>query len=328
MSEPVVAVIGCGNIGSRHLQGLARLDRPARIVGCDPLADSRQLSATRFAQMNPGPHLDVSFCESLEDLPDRIDLAIVATSTPPRRAITEALVARRDVKALILEKFLFQSHADHIAVGDLLADRRIPTWVNTPRRAWPVYRQLAADLAGTGGVSIAVEFGRANGLGTNAIHMIDLAAFLTGQSGGFDLDGRRLTPVEGVSRHAGLLDFGGVLTGVSADGHLVSIRGRPGSTEPHVVTILAEDRRLVINEVQQKAYVATAASAWAPVEQPFPIVNQSSLTGEFAAAIFDRGEAPLPGFAESARLHRQCLAAFLQATGRDPADLEAKVAVT
>lgn len=273
------------------------------------------LARTRFAEALPPDRLVFELVGNLDDLPSRVDLAIVSTGAGPRRSIVEALVAGREISALLLEKFLFQKLEDYPAVGSLLASKGIPTFVNTPRRAWPAYRALAEEFAGDGVMSISVELNRTNGLATNAIHFIDLAAFLTGAKGGFECDGGRLIPFEEVSRHVGAVEFGGVMTAFSSRGDFLSIRGRTESASPHFISITSNSRRAVIHEIAQQAFIADMASGFSPQMREFPIVRQSSLTGDLAAAILDRGSSPLPSYNESANLHLQCLRAFLTALG-------------
>lgn len=325
---PVIAVIGCGNIGSRHLQGLARLTHAAAVYAVDPVETSRKLSAERVTEIGPRNDVSFSFHPGMDTLPENIDLAIVATGSGPRRALTERLLGSRKVTGLILEKFLFRNHADHIAVADLIAAKQVPTWVNTPRRAWPVYRALAAELQAQGPLTIAVELGRTNPLGTNAIHFIDLAAYLAGPSVRFELDGRGLKPQTEASRHKDGLEFSGVLTGRSERGDALVVTSRLDSTAPHLIVIHARDRRLVIDEAREKVLVANTDNTWTMTPDAFPIVRQSSLTNEFAESVVAGAQPPLPDYAESARLHRQCLSAFLQAMGRDPQALDAVVPVT
>jgi predicted dehydrogenase len=310
-----IGVIGCGNIGSRHLQGLARMTAAAAVHVCDPNAASRALAEARIAEMQPGPHLSFTFHDALASMPNHIGLAIVATGAQPRRAVIETLLASKNVGALLLEKFLFQSLDDHAAVESLLAQRGVPAWVNTPRRAWPSYQSLKRDIAAGGPLTICVEFGRAHGLATNAIHFIDLAAFVTEETGGFELDGRLLRPIAEASRHVGALEFSGVMTGASARGDVLTLRGRPDSAGPHTITLVSEAGRFLIFETQQKMLVSRAAAPLEIETLAFPILLQSALTGAVAEDIVAGRQPDLPLFAESSRLHRQCLSAFLEALG-------------
>lgn len=314
-AERNIAVVGCGNIGSRHLQGLTSFGRPARIWAVEPDAAALDLSRRRVAEMSADDRLSFEFCESPSALPTHLDLVVVATSAGVRRAVATRVMDGREIGALILEKFLFQSIADLDEFGDLLARRGIPAFVNTPRRAWPIYSELRKEL-GDAPFTMVVDLNRTNGLATNAIHFLDLVAFLSGCGGEMTLDGRDLRPVEGVSRHAGAVDFHGTLRGVTATGCDFVLNGRIDGNAPHAIALLSRDKRILIAETLQKAWVADGASGWSPGERAFPIMRQSELTGRIAAEIFDGGTTSLPGYAESAKLHRLNLEVFLQAMGK------------
>ncbi|MCI4662841.1 MAG: Gfo/Idh/MocA family oxidoreductase [Neomegalonema sp.] len=323
-----ICVVGCGNIGSRHLQALARLTGPAEIFCVDPSEAARTLSAERVAQIEPGEGLRWHWLESFDGVPNALDVAVIATGAGPRRMLTEALLAHASVKALLLEKFLFQRHEDYAAVGALLADKGVAAWVNTPRRVWPGWQAIKARLVSPGPITLTVEIGKRNGLASNAIHFIDLAAYLSAGSEGFALRGDRLAPVEGVSRHEGQLEFGGTLYGFSPSGDCLSLRGRPDHEAPHTITLLAPDLRAVVDEGGQKARIASAASNWQLVEEDFALLYQSALTNGFVEAVQEGRDPGLPSFAESAMLHQACMGAFLEAIGLDPQDPAALCRVT
>src|SRR5688500_5671616 len=110
-----VLLVGAGALGSRYLQGLAKLDGASiRVVEPDPKAV--EVARQRFAEVGGDPGALVS----LPAIEGRADLAIVATSSGPRRAIVERLL-QDPPGALLLEKFLFQREEDYAAVGEALA---------------------------------------------------------------------------------------------------------------------------------------------------------------------------------------------------------------
>ncbi|HRE20329.1 MAG TPA: hypothetical protein PKW21_04770, partial [Rhabdaerophilum sp.] len=71
----VIALVGAGNIGSRHLQGLAlsRLDADIHIV--EPNEAAASLATERLAQVKAGANLRFSFHRALNDLPPVLDVA-------------------------------------------------------------------------------------------------------------------------------------------------------------------------------------------------------------------------------------------------------------
>jgi len=170
---PEILVVGGGNIGSRHVQGLARATRPLAITVTDPNPDSLKLAADRFAEAPKAADHKLALAASLDAAPAVADVCIVATPAGPRPQIVERIARERRARFLILEKFLFQARADYGAAERALAEAGIPAWVNCPRPMWPSYRQARAEIAGDGPVALHVVAGRAAALATNAIHFLD-----------------------------------------------------------------------------------------------------------------------------------------------------------
>lgn len=135
-----VAVIGAGNIGSRHLQGLtlSRIPLDVHVIEKSPAAVA--LSRERFddaAKANASSDIRCDWLQDIGDLPQDLDVAIIATGAAQRRAVLEELLAHASVRFLILEKFLFQRREDYTLVSELLDEKNVKAFVNTPRRSWP-----------------------------------------------------------------------------------------------------------------------------------------------------------------------------------------------
>ena len=100
---------------------------------------------------------------------------------PPIRAqVVKALLTKK-IGYLILEKVLFQDVASYYEIKDLLQLHAIPCWVNLPRRIFPFYQKLHAHLLPGKKFTMAVEGGNW-GLGCNALHFLDLFAYLCNSS--------------------------------------------------------------------------------------------------------------------------------------------------
>ena len=179
MTEAVVTVVGCGNIGSRALQALAQLAQPATIHAVDPALAALARARERIAELGSAARARIVYADSVRALPEIIDLALVATCADTRRETVEALLERARVRYLVLEKFLFQRAEDYAAVGARLAASGARCWVNLVRRAWPGYRALRHQLGGERRVEMQA-WGPDFRLASNAIHYVDIYAFLTG----------------------------------------------------------------------------------------------------------------------------------------------------
>ena len=108
-----IAIIGAGQLGSRHLQALVNLKLPKKIFVVDTSGESLRTSAQRWKEVE-GRQDQVDFFPSIEKLPSEIDLAIIATSSAMRRPVIEQLVDHSRITFMILEKFLFQTEKDFI----------------------------------------------------------------------------------------------------------------------------------------------------------------------------------------------------------------------
>lgn len=312
-----VAVIGGGAIGSRHVQGLARLTRPTRIHAVDPSEAARALCARRFGETTQGPDVVLSLLGDARDLPERLDFAVVATPAAVRLDALEALLGGRRVGRVVLEKFLFPRRVDYVRAESLIEAAGVEAFVNTPRRLWPGYAALRARLDGRGPVSVSVETSRRNGLASNAIHFLDLAAYLGAVEGGFRLSGAGLEPRPDAARRGAAIEFAGLLEGRSAAGDVFSHRSLLDDDRPHSLVIRARGFHAEIDEIGGSISVISDSEATdKPYRSAFAPVMQSALTHKTMEVPADA--AGLPTYAASALLHRQCLEAFLEAMKADP----------
>lgn len=284
-------------MGSRHMQSLARLGRPARIYVVDPSAESLKRAQARWIETGPSPEISIEFLSRIDKLPGVLDAAIVATDASSREAVVEALIRGRRVSGLILEKVLFQDPESLSRVERSLASAGIRAWVNCGRRVWPVYQQIQKQFSGRT-LNIRVE-GEGWGLACNAIHFLDLAAFLTGNPD-FEISTQGLSGQSLPSKRQGIVEFSGVLESRGGGHHVALVcKEGPGywfsimiSAPGMSVTLLEEEGRLQWGDQTTSTF-----------EVPF----QSRLTHLVVKDILDRGDCGLTSYQESVRIHRPFL---------------------
>lgn len=305
-----IAIIGAGQLGSRHLQSLTLLGGAAEIQVVDPNAASRETAAQRFAEVasrNPG--VKASFHASISDLTGVFDIAIVAANSDVRRQVIEQLLAHCLVNNLILEKVLFQRLEDYDYVEALLKTHSVKAWVNCPRREWPFYRGLKKRLAGKRLYEVNVG-GSSWGLGCNAIHLIDLIAFLT-ENSEYTLSPEFLDTHIVASKRPGFIEFTGVLNGKFADGPCFSIASYAEGNIPEFFAITGDGFRLLIIEAEKNMLFSSAEEKWQWKEETFDVPYQSNLTNLVVERILKAGECDLPTLNESALLHKPVIAGLL-----------------
>lgn len=310
-----LAIVGLGQIGSRHLQALSRLDRPSTIYAIDPSERSLDTARQRFEEAAGVKTLArVVYTTKIDSLPERLDVVVVATNADVRRMIVEELLATRIVQNLLLEKILFQSTVDIAAVGELLTRRGVACWVNCPMRMVPFYRALKRELADAKAKSIHFSVsGSQIGIGCNAIHYLDLLAFLSSDSS-YTLDGSQLHPGVIPSKRKGFIEFTGTLRGQGSDGTDFSLTSFTDGRAPLVVSIVCDALHCVVREEERRCWVARRSQDWKWMDEPFEMAYQSQITQLAVQRMLDSGEVELPTYDESSLLHSALLEVFVNHT--------------
>jgi hypothetical protein len=172
-----IALIGSGELGSRHLQSLVGIHN-ANITVVEPSSTSVEITRQRILDLNLIKFSDVSFVDDIKKLPTEVDFVVVATGAAPRLSILKSLLNHTSVKYLLLEKVLFQSIEDYAEAKKLIDSNNVKVWVNCPRRMFEFYAILKLKLNNANPLVMKVN-GGCWGLACNAIHFIDIFSFLT-----------------------------------------------------------------------------------------------------------------------------------------------------
>ncbi len=304
-----LAIIGAGQIGSRHLQALAQLNRPTQIQLVDPSPESLERARERFDQIQGNGLVKLKALTDLRDLSSPIDLAIIATAANVRRSVIERLLHEKSVSHLILEKVVFQSESDFLAVAALLVQKKIKAWVNCPFRMWPGYQKIASQQPKNLQFHVS---GSQWGLACNSIHYLDVFSFLT-KTVPMTLSIEKLDEGSIPSKRQGFMEMTGTLTGATENGSFSLTSWREGSA-PVVVHMATEEFQYTVREDLGRAWVAkrelSPQLSWAICEEAFQTPFQSQLTHLAVQEILDHGTSSLPDYAASSKIHTPLLRAI------------------
>lgn len=306
-----VLLIGAGNIGSRHLQGLRLVQTPLEIRVIDPSVEAQERAEKLFHKVEAEHQFNgnLTFAESLPQ-DESFDIAIVATSAGVRRSITEQLLEGNEINYLVLEKFLFQSLKDYDAIASLLEEKKVPAFVNCPRRLFPFYRELKEILESEEG---PLEFhfsGTDWGLACNSVHRIDLFAFLTGHSD-FDINVSGLQDRIVSSKREGYVEFYGRVEASTPRGDKMVVSSFSEGNAPNLQVINTPNRRYIISEKQRFMHLSTAANNWDWSLNEFAMPFQSQLTNIFVEQLLKTESCDLTSYEESSKHHKAALSGML-----------------
>jgi len=289
-----VVIIGAGQLGSRHLQGIAQSEIAIDIEIVEPFETSRKIAEERYYEIENRNNINsINFYSSINELSDNLDLVIVATGANVRFKVVSELLEKKNVENLVLEKVLFQQIDEYEKTDKLLAETNTKCWVNHPRRMFPVYSKLKELLDGSTQISYNFQGGNW-GLGCNGLHFIDHLAFLV-NSTNIEINNSQLDNKIYESWRAGFVEFNGLLSG-KIDSNAQSA--------PLVFTIVSDKVVAKIFEEEGKIELQLKENNWQKeVMEEKVIYFQSELSQVIVSDLLVNKSTLLPTYKESQELH-------------------------
>ena len=202
------------------------------------------------------------------------------------------------IENIIFEKVAFQSSKEFERADVLLRKNNIDSWINCPRRAWPIYNELRNLLREKEDLSIILKGGDW-GLACNSIHFIDLIEWLTSSEiCGIKID--ELDPEILDSKRKGFIELSGKLkvnfTGQNEMHLLSDIK----STKVPEIEIYGKSFKVSINESLGKLLIEEGKKSQLI---DFKVPYQSQLSNRISEDILLKQTVLLPSFEESMRQH-------------------------
>ncbi len=306
-----IALIGAGQLGSRHLQGLKKINLPVNIEVVDPNEESLLIAKERYKEIGDNENIkNIKFINSIENLNENIDLCIIATNSNVRAFATYQIIQKKKVKAIIFEKVLFQKIADYELIKSLLRKNNIKAWINCPRRLFPDYAEIKKHISKNEKLTFLLTGGNW-GLGSNGIHFIDFLAYLN-DNYDFKLSTSHLDKVVHDSKRMGFVEFTGTLQGEQSNGSEIIINARNGSTAPHIITIMGEKSIFIIDETNGDFKMSLLENNWKWENKKLKVFFQSDLTGDVTQEILLKGNCGLTSFDDSAKMHISYISSLLE----------------
>jgi predicted dehydrogenase len=306
--EHQLAIIGAGQLGSRHLQALATVDFPVSIQVVDPSSQSLETAQLRFEQMPNSQNVNsVRFLSAVNDLEGQLDFCIIASNANVRMSILKELFENGGAKNLLLEKVLFQSVEELKEASDLLKKHNAKAWVNCNKRLFPIYQRVKELLQDTTKIIYRVEGGDW-GLGSNAIHFLDQAQWLTG-SPIESFDNSELDHKIFDSKRTGFKEFFGTMKARCRNGSEIILTSQKKTEVPWAVTITAGSMEI---KAQENSGILKVTKDGDSIEETFSLVYQSNLTQKVVKSVLQEGNSELATYEESASVHQLLINSFLK----------------
>lgn len=305
-----VIIIGAGQLGSRHLQGVLKYNKEAlQVYVSDPSEEALAITEERAEEVENNH--TIHYITGSSAYPDAADVVIVATNSNVRELVTNDLLKNTKVKYLVLEKVLFQEPEAYERVAKVIAEHNVQTYVNHPRRLTPAYEDIAKTIKKTNGRSFFSVVGENWDLGCNALHMIDLFVYLSGSSlKSINTDGIDTKILD--SKRKGYVEFTGSITGLMDNNDAFAINSFPGDRGALTVHIATNGNRWLVQEGGKKGLIhLNTDDKFAVAEKDFFQDYQSNLTTDIVADLLEKGSCNLPNYSVAAHTHKIFIDALL-----------------
>ncbi len=297
-----VLIVGCGQLGSRHLQAVATLPQVKEIEVVDPRPEALELGKTRLLEATDRqPSITVQWYTSLHDATPGGALCIVATHADVRPQLVRDVAESLGYTAFLVEKLVAQSVQEYERLMQEATAKRWAVWVNCKTRAHPSHRRVKARLRPEEPIFLSVMGGN-HGLANNGIHAADLFVFYDGASQ-IECAGSTIDPIVHQTNR-GLFDLSGTLHGSSARGSRFTLSFAQHQGPVHF-TVVSPSYRAIVDDMLQWFWESTPQDGWAWRQVPFQAnMTVSHMTRQFASEILSRSHCELPTLQECYPAHR------------------------
>lgn len=296
-----VAVIGAGNIGSRHLQALKAVNMELEIFVIDPNQKSLDRAGEIYNSTEGGKFKQkIRFQHDLNNIGDQIDIAIIATHSNIRKSIIEDLLASLSIKYFILEKILFTSKKDYFIVQEMLEKNDCKAWINCTRRMVPFYfNQLRTWFSDN--KAVFTISGSKWKLVSNLIHFTDFLSFIFNDTN-FSMDCSNLEPEIVESNIPNFYELNGMVKIRFKNGCSGIINCFSSGNQHVVIDLASSEVRCIIDENVGKSIVKYGEQLeWKEFNSNIPYTSQ--LTTSLVEDLLNNGTCELTPYNESLNIH-------------------------
>jgi hypothetical protein len=295
-----IAIVGAGQLGSRHLQALSKLKFDCEIFIVDPSDEALTSAQSRFQETYTKDYnIKLHKLKTAAELPKDIFISVVATNADCRREILDYLFHNTECEYYLIEKVLFQRIEDYHHIKTLFSNSDKKAWVNCPRRMWKFYKNLKVEMGNDQLLHLSVV-GSNWGFASNSIHFFDLGSFLTGINS-YQVNSLFLSSEAIETKRKGFYDFFGNLSGSYENGTSISITSLKGEQIPFILNLHFTNTVYVIRDWEGIYYKSEFKKEFE--KNKFEVEFQSSLTNLLVDEIIKSNSCSLTPLNDSIDLH-------------------------
>ncbi len=297
-----ILILGCGNIGSRHLQALTNLPYNLEIAIIEPNNESKKMAKTRLIDSNyDSKKHNVVWYDKINDDVKSYNLAIIATPSIGRvKNIIKLL--ELGISNFLIEKIVCQSNSEYELLLTSLEKFNAKSWINVNMRYFDSYQKIKKSFKNSK-IHISI-IGSKPILGTNAIHYLDFICWLS-DSYDLTLNGEFLSnDIFPNKRGDQFVEFAGTLIGSGKKSSIV-LTYFPDSDLPTIIHIANSKNHLIIDEMNNKKF-----TSFGNFDFEYKFEHVSTVTTKIVKDIFEKNTCILPSASDLYPLHSELFRVF------------------
>ena len=241
-----ILLVGAGQIGSRYLEGLAKLNINFELIVIEPNLDSLNTAKSRWTSACvEGRDYNIKWLNKIQSQKYEMDLAIISTSSVDRYNIVKNVSETFLPKYWIMEKLLAQSKKE-IDLIIKATDKSHGAWVNISRRLNTWHKRIASEFNFKGPIKV-IKTGGLWGMACNSIHLIDLVCWWTGEKI-LSIDTDKLDKNWIKSKREGYFEITGEMTAKFSNGSSLILRSNKNFDNEFIKVYLRDNKEILINE--------------------------------------------------------------------------------
>lgn len=308
-----ILLVGCGKIGSRHLQSAASLGDVSEVHVVDSNEASLEMGKSRLREVKDiNRNIKFSWFRQLDNQSYGGDICIVATLSGGRCALIKEIAERLGYRKFIIEKIVTQSINEYIGLLDFCRRKDIQSWVNCQSRTYRIHKYIKSLINHSEPVILA-NIGGNLGLACTGLHYVDLFIFYDGAK---EIK-PKVTNVDDIlhssMRGKDIYDLSGIMQGYSDKGSSITISYSNLDLGPDYLSIVTPSYKFIVdNYAALTAYESSKKEDWSwrkiPIEEKYML----SLTSRnMVLDIFRSGTCELPTLTDCFPAHKYILGELL-----------------
>ena len=167
-----IAIIGCGNIGYRHLQSLTRITNLIDLWVVEK-SFKRIKKVQLLMKKEKSIKNNIILSNKINTLPKDLYLLIIATNSKERLKVLKKIVKHSKIKFIIFEKVLFPKVHNYSLASKILKRYKIKSWVHITKHNFPFFKFIINKLKKEKEFKIIIK-GPEKNIGCNSIHYLTI----------------------------------------------------------------------------------------------------------------------------------------------------------